>query len=490
MKRHLITLCQCRSLDRAPANPVGAQVSVDDVSVRTGPGAPPGNAGSIRPAGPPSDSNASWRAVGRSAVARAGILPITAVLGILITREVIGNFGADAFAQYGLLIGIGSLLPFADLGTSAAVVNSLAASPDPATDSKVGSVLVGVLRVVLVMAAILLAVATVLTVTGAWGSVLGAALGPHGPLAAGLCLALIAVALPAGLGQRALVGLGRNHVPILLQGLQSPVVLVVLMILVAGDVAAGPYIAVIAYGTTFVLAVMCLLLAARLIRPALGNAIRNVPRVRSVRGGRVFNVAWPMLVQMIALPLAMQTDRIVISHVCPVADLATYNLASQMYTPVWQVAAAAGTAFWPVFARARARNETPPLSPITAGWAFGGGAFVLCAGITIFSGWLSGVASGGTITLDLGIVLSFSVLMVLQATKYPSGMFMTDAAGLRYQAYLILLMLPVNLGLSWWLAVVWGPAGPVVGSAVSVLFFQVLPNMVYVRRHLTGGASA
>jgi len=253
-------------------------------------------------------------------------------------------------------------------------------------------------------------------------------------------------------------------------------------------VAAGPYIAVIAYAITFVLALVCLVLAGRLIRPALGTALRAIPRVRSVPGGHVFHLAWPMLVQMVALPLAMQTDRIVISHVCSVADLATYNLASQMYSPVWQVAAAAGTAFWPVFARARARGEAPPLSPIMAGWAFGGGAVVLCGVISGLSGWLSGVASGGTITLDLGIVLAFSALMVLQAAKYPPGMFMTDAAGLRYQAYLILAMLPVNLGLSWWLATVWGPAGPVVGSAVSVFFFQVVANFVYVRRHNLVGA--
>ena len=437
----------------------------------------------------PARPHSAWRSVGRSAIARAALLPVSALLGIIITRLIIDHYGDAAFAQYGLLIGIAGLLPFADLGTSAAVVNSVAASSDPSDDTEVHRVLVGVLRIVIVMTAVFLMVAGVLTVTGAWGSLLGPGLGPHGSLAAGLCLTLIAVALPAGLGQRALIGLGRNHVPIVLQSLQSPVVLAALLILIGAGVAAGPYVAVIAYATTFVIAILCFLVAARVMSPAVGRAVRDVPRLRHVRGARVFNLAWPMLIQMVALPLAMQTDRIIISHVCAVKDLATYNLASQMYSPVWQVAAAAGTAFWPVFAKARARHEAAPLSPIAAGWFFAAGATVLCAMISLLSGRLSQLASGGVITLNLGIVLSFSVLMVLQAAKYPPGMYMTDAPGLRYQAWMILLMLPVNLGVSWWLATVWGPVGPVIGSAASVFLFQVVANFRYVRRHVLAAAS-
>lgn len=447
--------------------------------------APPSAGRTLHPAGP----GTPWRSVGRSAIARAGVLPVTAVLGIVITRLIIDNFGNAAFAQYGLLIGIAGLLPFTDLGTSAAVVNSIATSSDPSRDPDVHRVLVGVLRIVLVMTAMLLLVACVLTLSGAWGSLLGPGLGPHGSLAAGLCLMLIALGLPAGLGQRALIGLGRNHVPIVLQSLQSPVMLGVLLLVIAAGVAAGPYVAVIAYATTFVIAILCLVLAARFISPAIGQAIRDVPRFRRVRGARVFHLAWPMLVQMVALPLAMQTDRIIISHVCPVSDLATYNLASQMYSPVWQVAAAAGTAFWPVFAKARARQEAAPLSPLAAGWVFAAGATVLCTVISLLSGQLSHLASGGVITLNLGIVLAFSALMVLQAAKYPPGMYMTDAAGLRYQAFMILLMLPVNLGVSWWLAIVWGPVGPVIGSAGSVLLFQVVANFRYVHRHVMAVAS-
>jgi len=41
------------------------------------------------------------------------VLPISALLGIVSVRLIIENFGLAAYAQYGLLVAIGNLLPFA-----------------------------------------------------------------------------------------------------------------------------------------------------------------------------------------------------------------------------------------------------------------------------------------------------------------------------------------------------------------------------------------
>jgi hypothetical protein len=104
------------------------------------------------------------------------------------------------------------------------------------------------------------------------------------------------------------------------------------------------------------------------------------------------------------------------------------------------------------------------------------------------SPFLADLASGGRIELGGVLVASFTVFMVLQGLKYPLGMFMTDAAGLRFQALMIVLMLPVNVGLSWYLAGELGAAGPVIGSIIGVGFFQVLANNLYVRRRLREAA--
>jgi hypothetical protein len=92
--------------------------------------------------------------------------------------------------------------------------------------------------------------------------------------------------------------------------------------------------------------------------------------------------------------------------------------------------------------------------------------------------------SAGAIVLDFWLVAGFVAFVGVQATKYPLGMYMTDKQGLRFQVLPILLMVPLNLGLSWWLIGVLGAGGPIIGSAVSVLCCQVLPNFWYVARDL------
>jgi O-antigen/teichoic acid export membrane protein len=430
-----------------------------------------------------------WLGAARSGSARLLVLPVSALLGIVVTRLIVENYGTAAFAQYGLLVAIGALLPFADLGMGAAVINTVAASDAPATDERLRRVLITAIRVLLCSAAVLGAVAVAVTLLGLWPELLGPGLlSGSGSLVAMTCLLCIAATMPLGIGQRIMTGLRMNHLTIVVGGLQTPLVLAILLVALWLGAAAGPVVAVFAYASTFLLTLVIAVIAARRVRPLLRRALADVPRVRSVRGGRVMDVAWPMLVQMIALPIAMQTDRIVLSHRGGVDVLAEYNLAAQMFTPIWGVVSAAGVTLWPVFAKARARGVSD--SPVPMSWVFGGVAAVMALAVAAASPFLADLASGGRIGLGGLLVASFTVFMVLQGLKYPLGMFMTDAAGLRFQALMIVLMLPVNVGLSWYLAGELGAAGPVIGSIVGVGLFQVLANHLYVRRRLHAAAAA
>ena len=210
--------------------------------------------------------------------------------------------------------------------------------------------------------------------------------------------------------------------------------------------------------------------------------MRAAPRLRTERGARVMSTAWPTLVQLVTLPIALQTDRIVLSHVASLQQLASYSLASQMFTPVGAVVAAAGVALWPVFARARAHGGDPP-SPQRLAVGFAAVALLACAVIGVASPLLAHFASGGTIAVSVPLVLAFSALMVGQAAKNPFGQYMTDPRGLRFQAYVIpTVLLPANLVLSIWLGAAIGAPGPVLASAVTVVACQVLPNWWWVRR--------
>ncbi len=422
------------------------------------------------------------KVVGGSAAARMLVLPISAILGIVVTRLIIENYGEASYAQYMLLVGIVSLIPFADLGISAAIMNAVAEAKDPRSDDNLRTTLITSMRILAGSATTLIIVAAVLTLTGAWPAILGDGLdGGTGQLAAGLCITAFALAMLVGFGQRILIGLHLNFLSILIGGLQTPLVLLVLLGAIATGIDIGPYVAVISYISLILTGGLMLFLANRRVRPVLGEAFRGAWRVFSVRGGRVFDTAWPMLVQMVALPLAMQSNRLILSHTSGVTELATYSLASQMFNPIFSVSVAASMALWPIFARAR-RAGTSDVSPQRLAFVFTGFSLIAVTVMSLASGLLAQLASGGRIELPLALVLAFAVLMVLQAAKSPLGMYMTDARGLRFQAYMALGMLPVNVGLSIWLAFVWGAVGPVIGSIVGVLIFQLVANWVYVTR--------
>jgi O-antigen/teichoic acid export membrane protein len=421
------------------------------------------------------------RSVLKSAGTRILVLPFSAVLGVAVTRLIIQNFGRANYAQYGLLVALGSLLPFADLGMSAAIMNAVGASDRPNHDDHVRRVLITSVRVLLCSAAVILAVDLVISANGLWPTIMGDGLQEQGPMVAAAVLGLIAITLPVAFVQRVLTGLGKNHVTIALLGLQTPVVLTVVLCMVHFGVGNGSFLAAIPYSVELVLSIAATWWAARLIHPAIGAALRQVPRWRKVKGGKVMDVAWPMLIQMVALPVAMQSDRLVLSHVTTSANLAEYNLAAQMYLPVWQVVTAAGVALWPIFARARARGTQRSNSPMHLSGGFATAAAGVCLLISFVSPWLAQLASNGEITVSKGLLVAFSIFMVCQAAKYPLGMFMTDAAGLRFQAVMILIMVPINLGISIVLAQRLGPAGPIIGSTVGVFFFQLVANFFYVR---------
>ncbi len=420
--------------------------------------------------------------VGPTAVTKVLVMGLSGLLGLFTSRMIIRHFGTDDYAQYGLLASFPALLPFADLGMAAIVINAVAGSDAVRSDRYVRNAITTALRILIVAGAVIVVLSAGITALGLWPTLLGAGLTDQGALAAFACLAVFGLVLPLTVGPRILVGLGRTSGQVASQSVVAPFILLCVSFAVAVSAPVGSYLAVLSYLGNALVAVICLVIAARAIRPQLGRAIREIPQLKRVPSLSAFDLAWPMLVQMIALPIAMQTDRLLLSHLTSGDELAQYNLTSQLFGMVLQAIMAGGMALWPVYARARARSEIrSPFKP--ALWFLGGG-LLLAGALALLAPLIAEFVSGGQIVLDFWLIAGFVVFVGMQAMKYPLGMYMTDKRGLRFQVAPILLMVPVNLGISWWLIGVVGPGGPIIGSAISVLLCQVIPNVVYVSRDL------
>ena len=186
-----------------------------------------------------------------------------------------------------------------------------------------------------------------------------------------------------------------------------------------------------------------------------------------------------MAVISACLPLAYQSDRLILSHVSSVTQLAVYSAGAALFAPALSLVSAGGQSLWPIFVRTGLASLGGNLrrqffTALTGLVAFGvvlGVALVL-VGPSIGT-WM--LRSGAAV--PVGLMASFAAVLIVLSAHYPGGMLLTDSAGLRFQAKASVAMLMMNVALSLVLARRLGAAGPVLGSAISVALCMWLPTL-------------
>jgi len=423
-----------------------------------------------------------WAPIRRTALAKVVVMGVTGVFGLVNTRLIISHFGTDAYAQYGLLATFPNLMPFTDLGIGAVILNSVAGSSDLRHDAIVRRTLTTAIRVLLASALVIATTGVVLGLMGLWPTLLGAKLMDGGGVTATLCLVVYAAALPLSVGQRVVVGMGRSATQVISQGVVSPALTCMLLLAVVTRLEAGNAVSVMSYVANTLVSIVCVVVAWRTTRPLLADALRDVPRLREVRGVRIVDTAGPSLVQALIIPIAFQTDRLLLSHLGGGQTLAQYNLAAQLFNLLTQTVSVTGMAMWPHFAKARADGRVEsPFGAARAFAAMGGG---LSLGLVIVAPWMASVLSDGKIELPITLLAANIANVVVEAAKQPLGMYMTDPRGLRAQMIPVVILVPMNLVLSWVLIAPLGAAGPIAGSVIAVIVCQLVPYALWVSADL------
>ncbi len=423
-----------------------------------------------------------WAPIRRTALAKVLVMGVTGVFGLINTRLIISHFGTDAYAQYGLLATFPNLMPFTDLGIGAVILNAVAGSSDLRHDAVVRRTLTTAIRVLLASALVIATTGIVLGLMGLWPTLLGAKLMDGGGVTATLCLVVYAAALPLSVGQRVVVGMGRSATQVISQGVVSPALTCMLLLAVVTRLEAGNAVSVMSYVANTLVSIVCVVVAWRTTRPLLADALRDVPRLREVRGVRIVDTAGPSLVQALIIPIAFQTDRLLLSHLGGGQTLAQYNLAAQLFNLLTQTVSVTGMAMWPHFAKARADGRVEsPFGAARAFAAMGGG---LSLGLVIVAPWMASVLSDGKIELPITLLAANIANVVVEAAKQPLGMYMTDPRGLRAQMIPVVILVPMNLVLSWVLIAPLGAAGPIAGSVIAVIVCQLAPYALWVSADL------
>jgi O-antigen/teichoic acid export membrane protein len=407
---------------------------------------------------------------------RAVTLPVQAIAAALTTYLCVRSVGVEAYATVGLLLGLQGFSGFLNLGTPAALSTAVGEASVRGDDT-LARTFVTSLRSVVPVSALAVVLAVVLAVTGAWPSILGR--GRPDLLTAGALVVVIGLALaqPMGLQQAILMSSGRTGLAIV--GWTSGAVLALVGTAAAAAVGAPP-IWFVFVPTFCQLTGMVVWSAAarRIIGMSLVGLLRAAMD-RSYKGVRIRLQSAPALVIWIFLPLAYETDRIVLGHFSTSAQLASYNVAAQVFTPVLSIVTLGSASLWGYYSKRRIEGSLPSQRAfVQASAALGGVGLLLAIAYVIVMPGLGELVTGHRVSVSGGLVLAFALLLVVQSFHQPSAMLQTDVPGLRFNAVAVIVMTVLNLALSIATARSLGAAGPVLASAGSLTAALAIPSFV------------
>jgi O-antigen/teichoic acid export membrane protein len=423
----------------------------------------------------------SVKPVVQSALARTLSFLPTAVATLLTSRLIISHFGLGAFNSFALIVSLIALIPLNDLGVGAAVTSAFAQYGPRARSSE--RIALTSARVLAVSTIGVIVVATLLAIANLWPTLLGDASGSNTFVA--LAMAVFALSFLPGLGQRMLLGVDRNHVTVVVQSFFTPLILVAtLVVMLAG--LSGSWLMIVPPAALLVINIVTVVMSVRITGFPWRQVLRRLPSPHRYPGRSIRAISGPMLLITLSVPIALQSDRIVLSHVASRQAVANYSVVVQIFAPVAALIAASAQPLWPIYAKARSEGRPGPgLGRVLV--LFCGAAALMCAFLVVISDPVGNLIGGGRIELGWLLPVAAGLAVLTQAAAYPVAMKLMDPAGVRFVALCTAVALPLNVGLSIWLGSWMGAPGPLLATFAVGVLVQTLPALVFSRRHESVG---
>ena len=402
----------------------------------------------------------------------------TAAATFLASRFIIAHFGVPAFNGFTIAESLIVLVPLNDMGVGSAVTSAFA-SGDPLRSEAEGVTLAAG-RILAGSALALSFVSLIVAAGGWWQPLLGRA--SYGGWFFGLAMVFFAVGFLPGLSQGMLLGVHRNHVTVLVQTLITPAVLigVLLLIAVKGD---GRWVVTLPSAALALVNVLLAVIATRITKFSWRNLLRKLPRRHKYPGGKVRGIAGPRFILSLAVPLALQNDRIVLSHIAPPKDVAAYGVCFQIFAPITALIAAAAAPLWPIYIASKAKGSSGPRVVWTT-LVFFGPTLAICAVLVPLSGPIGSLIGKGEVHLGLMLPIAAASMTAMSAAAFPVAMFLTSPKELRFVAIINVIGLPLNVALSIVLAKAMGAPGPLFATTI-VVFGQLLAAGYYIHTRAT-----
>jgi O-antigen/teichoic acid export membrane protein len=423
---------------------------------------------------------AERKAIVQGTVFRVVGTPLVALVGLLNTALIVRQTGDAVFGLVSLVTTITLLLPFADLGIGAVVISACAQRGHIIDDPVAVATVQRGLRRLNLVAAVLIAISLLIMATDSWGFLLGSTAGPADRIAITVAACLIALGVPAGIGVRILIGIDKNPLAVLLSMTNAVFTLLITFGLKTLG-AAGIWYAVSGAGGALIGNCIATVLALKL--SGLGRLAFARPGAEHA-GRKLLQGSLWMFVVSIGLPMGLQSQRLVLSHVSTPSELSRYALIAQVYGVIWMVFSTAGVALWPVFVKRRGDMGATRQLWLRAVLAFGVLSVLAGLGIVALGPWATSVLSGGRLVATRDLAIAIALLLVIQCVHLPGGVMLTMPREMRWQSHCLLTMGVLAVGLAVWWGARWGGTGVVAAAVVASAAAQVVPDFVWIPRLL------
>jgi len=412
-------------------------------------------------------------AVGRVLVAR-GVGAIAAFISVTFAaRLIIEHAGPSAYGAVSLVATLVALVPFADLGIGAAVVNASSDVQHGVARTGARAELAAAVRLLLIVGAVVGCVSLLIGLFGAWPQILGP--GAEGVAWIGIGTTLVGVlfglGLPAYMATRLLQG-WQAVALIALIGIAAPVLSLTITALL---VTLGSPPGLLAIPPAIGALMASLLLWIPAVRRYPGSLMRDLVRTPTQWSdyGAVLRLGATSLAVSIGLALMLQSQRITLSHFSTPEELAQYALLAPLLFGIQSLITPAGQYLWPRYRQLMHKGEMTraTLARDIALFAviglIGAVAFVLAGPPVIH------FMAGGTVSASWELYAIGAALILLQSLQTPPAMTLMDRSGLRIQAFIIMPVALASISLGVLFAPSLGAAGVLISVTAMVLVVQI-----------------
>lgn len=408
-------------------------------------------------------------------------MPISALAVLLSSSLITHQRGVEGFALFSIFTALPYMIPISDFGISVSVTDTIAAHG--ARSPEFRQVWKRTMLILSGVAGATISLAAVVALLGGWRVLLGLPATADTELAGFLMMVLMALGIPLGAGQRALLGLGMQTKATILTSMSGCVSLL-LVLLVLAVPGSGYALLSVAYGAGPLLMQMAIFAVA--VRKLRVNAIPAYP-AHTRTSVRILRVAVPMAILSLTLPLTYQTDRVLLAHFSDLVQVADYSFVSMYYVPLLSVITIGSQALWPLFIKTLAVPRRLQRQFIKADRMFSGLGLIMMVGLILAGPPLTLIVSGGEGDPPIELFVTFGVLLFLFGCNATPGMLLMDHAGRKVQALGAVVMLGIKVPLSIALIPVLGATGSVLATLIPMSVCMILPTRIIALKRIRKG---